>query len=864
MISGEKRLKRQWLTGLLTFVLLTLCFVSLTMGQVQTSIWKEDMSYSSYNQFQTAGWTSEHEAGVSFTSDGVILDGTTTDTAIHYSNKFPSGIYDWVIEDRSRWVLGSHSGNIVSAITQYHSYGFSADGWYSNFAFYRDNQKILTFGSYQEQSNQWFTLRMEKHGNQIDMYFNDILENSYTETDTALSQLVGVDLVSPWLGGAEYDYIQIWSTNAVSTGDLWTSFGHDISGARYSTSTAPKTSQLLWKTQLSGEVRSAITVYNNKAYVGTFGGTFYALDATDGKTLWTYNANGDIWSTAAGANGIIYFGSNDFSVYALNAETGAWIWSFPTGGGVFSSPTVVDNVVYVGSTDKNMYALNANTGAKIWSYTTRGEIRSSPAVVNGVVYFGCFVNIDDTTGDGYFYALDAATGTEIWSSPTGDNDTYTNSSPAVVEGVVYVGSTDGNLYAFRTTDGHKLWSFSVSGSFSSSPAVHNGIAYIGSYTNLTSGVFYAINCGSGTQVWSYPLGGAVFSSPAIADGVVYIGSYYQDNSVHAFDASSGNLLWSYQTNGGVFSSPTIAGSVMFVGSYDRSVYAFGSEFNVVSTSTTSFDYVTKTAWVPPATGGVAATVVTVGAVSASAIVAAAVTSVPAAASVSFLDKLVGKVRDLLPSSVKKWLESLIASKRKINIEEKTGSTFLLTKPEMIAYTLAIFILTFSFAYVKVNTFMEFLYVLPTFIITSLIVGVIRTYILITFARTRGVWAEYKLWYFGVVMYIISTVAFRMPFSSPTRNVYHSKNMTAHIGFLLSCIGISVTLGFAGFFLFLQNAGFALIGSSGLGMCLIAAFFDTLPIKPMGGSYIFNYNKKYWTIMFITTMVLYGVWLLQTL
>jgi hypothetical protein len=58
---------------------------------------------------QAAGWTSEHPEGVSFGSIGVILDQTHGDTAIHYNGHFASGIYDWKVEDQSRWVSGSHS-----------------------------------------------------------------------------------------------------------------------------------------------------------------------------------------------------------------------------------------------------------------------------------------------------------------------------------------------------------------------------------------------------------------------------------------------------------------------------------------------------------------------------------------------------------------------------------------------------------------------------------------------------------------------------------------------------------------------------------------------------------------------------------
>ena len=62
---------------------------------------------------------------------------------------------------------------------------------------------------------------------------------------------------------------------------------------------------------------------------------------------------------------------------------------------------------------------------------------SSPAVANGVIYIG--------SGDDSVYALNAATGAKLWSYHTG-NQVF--SSPTVANGVVYVGSGDGNMYAF--------------------------------------------------------------------------------------------------------------------------------------------------------------------------------------------------------------------------------------------------------------------------------------------------------------------------------------------------------------------------------------------------------------------------------
>src|SRR5205085_5944611 len=82
-----------------------------------------------------------------------------------------------------------------------------------------------------------------------------------------------------------------------------------------------------------------------------------------------------------------------------------------------------------------------------WSYTTGGGIQSSPAVANGVVNIG--------SGDANEYALDATTGAKLWSYTTGG---FIQSSPAVVKGILYIGSGDDNLYALNATTGAKLWS----------------------------------------------------------------------------------------------------------------------------------------------------------------------------------------------------------------------------------------------------------------------------------------------------------------------------------------------------------------------------------------------------------------------
>ena len=69
----------------------------------------------------------------------------------------------------------------------------------------------------------------------------------------------------------------------------------------------------------------------------------------------------------------------------------------------------------------------------------------------------------------------------------------------MVNGVVYIGSDDSNLYALNASTGAKLWSYATGAAVQSSPAVANGVVYFGS----DDGNVYALNASTGAKLWSY-------------------------------------------------------------------------------------------------------------------------------------------------------------------------------------------------------------------------------------------------------------------------------------------------------------------------------------------------------------------------
>jgi outer membrane protein assembly factor BamB len=318
-----------------------------------------------------------------------------------------------------------------------------------------------------------------------------------------------------------------------------------------------------WSYSTTNGAWGSPAVADGVVYVAT-SPKLYALNANSGALRWSFKPPlyDLISSDPAVANGIVYIGTFDEGLFALNAETGVKLWSYPSVySRVFSAPAVANGVVYFDDAEDpgndHIYALDANSGAPLWS-DQLNTFSSSPAVADGVVYVG--------TDDDYLYALDALTGAQLWSYKTG---WVVRSSPTVADGVVYVGSYDHNVYALNATTGALLWSYATGDHADSSPAVVNGVVYIGSDDHN----IYALDAATGAKLWSYATGNTVYSSPAVASGVAYVASL--DGKVYALNASTGARLWSYTTGNFVWSSPAVVNGVVYVGSGDDNVYAFG-------------------------------------------------------------------------------------------------------------------------------------------------------------------------------------------------------------------------------------------------------------------------------------------------
>jgi outer membrane protein assembly factor BamB len=249
-----------------------------------------------------------------------------------------------------------------------------------------------------------------------------------------------------------------------------------------------------------------------------------------------------------------------------NVGTLGKLWSSKTSP-VLAAPAVANGRVFTAGS-AGIQAVSAATGAVLWTADTAEVFDSSPAVVNNIVYAG-------SASTPSLYAVNPSTGAKIWTSTLGGT---TRSSPVVSNNIVYIGCNDDKVYAVNAKTGALIWSYATGGAVASSPAVSDGVVYVGS----TDDNVYALDAATGALIWSYATGGAVYASPAVANGVVYIGSY--DTMFYALSADDGSKIWAAATNGQIYGSAAVYNSRVVVGSEDNYVYEFNTRTGVANWS----------------------------------------------------------------------------------------------------------------------------------------------------------------------------------------------------------------------------------------------------------------------------------------
>jgi outer membrane protein assembly factor BamB len=280
----------------------------------------------------------------------------------------------------------------------------------------------------------------------------------------------------------------------------------------------------LWRINEHSLLEFPPVIYGERLYQLADDGVLSAIDKHTGHVYWTKPLGKLSASSPAVTSNTVYatilssgHPRSPGRIVALNSTSGQvrWFRSLPSPSE--SSPMVDDGRVFFGSQSGLVYALNASNGHVIWTYKAAGAVKASPTLSDGMLYFGDY--------SGHVQAISEQTGRRIWRSGSegallGSGTFY--STPAVVYGRVFLGNTDGRVYAYDAFTGSLDWAVQTGAYVYASPAVTNApglgpTIYVGSY----SGIFYAIDARSGHVSWRFNAHGRISGSATIVGRTVY-------------------------------------------------------------------------------------------------------------------------------------------------------------------------------------------------------------------------------------------------------------------------------------------------------------------------------------------------------
>ncbi|HET9660453.1 MAG TPA: PQQ-binding-like beta-propeller repeat protein [Thermomicrobiales bacterium] len=256
------------------------------------------------------------------------------------------------------------------------------------------------------------------------------------------------------------------SSPIIESGVVYAGIGSLVSGRSAVYALDAASGAVLWRTDVSNNELPAtpvdgVTLGGNALFVNRADGELLALDAATGQERWSKDLQKPPRGAPAVAGETVYVstGFDGAAILALDAATGDERWRVEAPSNPVTGPVVVDEVMFVPYGDGNLVAFDAASGAERWRAT--GGTPDSlgppspglPLVADGAVYVSSIGFGGATT-----LAFDAATGAELWQLATGD---FSAGPPALVNGVLLVGSDSGELLGIDPVAGVEVWRLAI-------------------------------------------------------------------------------------------------------------------------------------------------------------------------------------------------------------------------------------------------------------------------------------------------------------------------------------------------------------------------------------------------------------------
>ncbi|HEY3375228.1 MAG TPA: PQQ-binding-like beta-propeller repeat protein [Candidatus Aquicultor sp.] len=205
------------------------------------------------------------------------------------------------------------------------------------------------------------------------------------------------------------------------------------------------------------------------------------------------------------------------------------------------------------------------------------ESRTRPVIADGIVYVGEVWSVYAwgilIKTECQLQAISLASGKAVW---TAKNLPFSG-TPVFANRHVYVGTTDGSVYALNAVDGSILWRTSVAG-MPATPVVLGNMLVL----STSASKVYSLDAMTGEVRWVVTRP-TYLTAPTLTNNSVFVGG----GELLALDAADGHIKWSFNSWKG-HSMPVVSGSSVFTAG-NLGMYCLDADTGAIKWSRTTAD-----------------------------------------------------------------------------------------------------------------------------------------------------------------------------------------------------------------------------------------------------------------------------------
>jgi len=294
---------------------------------------------------------------------------------------------------------------------------------------------------------------------------------------------------------------------------------------------------------------AAPTIEEDLMVVGSYGERLVSVDVHNGQQKWTFDGAQDRYiGSALIKDGKIYAPNTDGFLYALNRE-GNLLWKFSSSGPNWTSPITDGEFIFMASMDHFLYAFQTDypsgqlvqdkngqlslVSEPLWKVDLGAAVVAEPVLADGLIIVG--------TIDGNLHAVNIAEQEITWTFNGGEAAASIWGAPVVTKEAIFYGDEKGNLYAVSRDDGTALWPSPYSAGSSligGGVETENGILFISE-----EGKIFTINVDKVPRPVT-SLGVLMYATPLYIDGCVIIAPATKEALLQAYDLE-GKEIWKF-------------------------------------------------------------------------------------------------------------------------------------------------------------------------------------------------------------------------------------------------------------------------------------------------------------------------------